>query len=95
VVASRIPGFELLLGGGEGRLVSPPASPAAFAGVLGELLDAPGERTRLGDAARQTAVSRYSWRQVGAELESLYRELHKRGLSPFMHGRQVAATRTR
>ncbi|HEY1479541.1 MAG TPA: glycosyltransferase family 4 protein [Gaiellales bacterium] len=76
VVASRIPGFELLVrDGGEGLLVAPPDDPAAFARSLGGLLDDPDARERMGMEGRHTATSRFSWHRVAGELEQLYGEL--------------------
>ena len=76
VVASRIPGFEMLVDDGrEGLLVAPPSDPAAFAAALSRTLEAPGEAARMGEAGRRTAVTRYSWRSVAAQLEAYYREL--------------------
>ena len=76
IVASRISGFELLVGHGrEGLLVEPPDDPASFAAGIEQLLDAPAERKRMGAEGRHTAVSRYAWHRVAGELESFYREL--------------------
>ncbi len=76
VVASRIPGFELLVeDGGEGLLVDPPDSPAAFATTLQALLDEPGEQRRLGEQGRRTATDRFAWHHVAERLEDLYYEL--------------------
>jgi phosphatidylinositol alpha-mannosyltransferase len=76
VVASRIPGFELLVQDGrQGLLVDPPDSSAAFATTLQALLDEPGEQRRLGAQGRETATGRYAWHHVAGQLEDLYREL--------------------
>jgi phosphatidylinositol alpha-mannosyltransferase len=76
IVASRISGFELLVEHGrEGLLVEPADDPASFAAGIGQLLDAPAERKRMGAEGRHTAVSRYAWHRVAGELESFYAEL--------------------
>ena len=73
VVASRISGFQLLMEHGkQGLLVRPADDAARFANALLYLLDRPAERQRMGREGRRTAVSRYSWTRVAAELEELY-----------------------
>jgi len=96
VVASRIPGFELLVrDGGEGLLVDPPDDPAAFARTLHALLDEPGEQRRLGDEGRRTATTRFAWSHVAEELEELYRELRGERLEPPIRSRALPSVADR
>jgi phosphatidylinositol alpha-mannosyltransferase len=79
VVASRISGFQLLMEHGrQGLMVRPADDADRFAQALLYLLDRPAERARMGREGRRTAVSRYSWRLVAAQLEQLFEELAER-----------------
>jgi len=53
-----------------GRLAAD--EPEAFAEIVWELLTDPGECERLGQAARQAAVERYSWEFLATHLEKFY-----------------------
>lgn len=53
---------------GNGLIVRPPGSAAAFAGCVNVLLADPDLRRRLGARGRELAVARYSWPRVAAEL---------------------------
>jgi phosphatidylinositol alpha-mannosyltransferase len=79
VLASRISGFQLVMEHGRhGLLVSPADDADRFASGLLYLLDRPAERARMGLEGRHTAVTRYAWKQVAGQLESLYDELRAR-----------------
>ena len=91
VVASRIPGFEMLVRDGhQGLLVAPPDDPAAFTAALGQALAAPEEARRMAAEGRRTAVERYSWRSVARQLEAYYRELRGEA-RPHLHAANGAA----
>ncbi len=76
VVASRISGFQLLMEDGrQGLLVHPARSAERFAAALGRVLDDDAMRQRMADEGRRTAVERYSWPTIGAQLETYYRDL--------------------
>jgi phosphatidylinositol alpha-mannosyltransferase len=76
VAASRISGFQLLMADGDqGLLVHPADAPERFAEALALLLDDRPLRERMGAAGRRTAVERYAWPQVAAELEDYYTHL--------------------
>lgn len=76
VVASRLPGFELVMRDGvDGLMVDRADDEAGFAAALDELLSDPGRGRRLGAAGRQRALETFSWQTVGGRLEALYREL--------------------
>ena len=73
VVASRLPGFELVLRDGiDGVMVDPAEGEAGFADALGRLFDDPERARAMGDAGRERALSMFSWRVVGDQLEALY-----------------------
>lgn len=50
-------------------------APDAFAESVVRLLNDEGLATRMGQAARQLAVDRYSWRRAGNALEGFYRQI--------------------
>lgn len=75
VVASDLPALaELVEDGVTGRLV-PPEDPAAWAGVLGELLADPAQRARLGAAGREWALRTRTWSANARRVVELYRRL--------------------
>jgi glycosyltransferase involved in cell wall biosynthesis len=49
--------------------------PAGFADAVGRLLADPGLAARVGQSARQLAVTRYGWGEAAAALESFYRRI--------------------
>lgn len=72
VVAADLPALaELVADGVTGRLVAPD-DPAALAQVLGELIEDPGLRDRLGAAGRDWALSTRTWAQNAATYTRLY-----------------------
>jgi phosphatidylinositol alpha-mannosyltransferase len=79
VVASRLPGFELVMRDGvDGLMVDRADDEAGFAAALDRLLDDPALRKRMGAAGRDRAVSAFSWPVVGDRLDALYYELVER-----------------
>jgi phosphatidyl-myo-inositol alpha-mannosyltransferase len=76
VVASRLPGFSLVMRDGvDGLMVDHPDDEAGFAAALGELLDDPARAAAMGAAGRERAVSTFAWPVVVDQLEELYGEL--------------------
>jgi len=76
VAASRISGFQLLMEDGrQGYLVHPAKSAERFAAALARLLDDDAGRERMAAEGRSTALERYAWPQVGAQLENYYADL--------------------
>lgn len=76
VVASRLPGFELVMRDGvDGLMVDRADDEAGFAAALDRLLSDPALARRMGAAGRQRALSAFSWTIVGDRLESLYETL--------------------
>jgi phosphatidylinositol alpha-mannosyltransferase len=83
VVASRLPGFELVMRDGvDGLMVDQADDEAGFAAALDRLLFDPLLARRMGAAGRQRALSSFSWPIVGDQLESLYEELLGRTPAP-------------
>jgi glycosyltransferase involved in cell wall biosynthesis len=75
IVASRAGALPEVLGGDGGcaRLV-PPGDVAELTRVVGELLDSPGHRKRLGAAGRRRAVEVFSWESVAAQTAAVYEQ---------------------
>jgi glycosyltransferase involved in cell wall biosynthesis len=73
IVASRAGALPEVVGkdGDCARLVRP-ADVDELTAVLGELLDSPLERRRLGAAGRQRALEVFSWESVAAQTVSVY-----------------------
>src|SRR3954451_12047819 len=76
VAASRISGFQLVMEDGkQGFLVHPARSPDRFADALSRLLDDDVGRARMAGEGRRTALERYAWPTVAAQLEQYYGDL--------------------
>ncbi len=76
VVASRLPGFELVMRDGiDGLMVDRADDEDGFAGALATLLDDPSRARRMGANGRQRAQAAFAWPSVGGQLETLYRTL--------------------
>jgi starch synthase len=89
VVASAVGGIpEIVEEGRTGHLVpfvpdgtalgapaDPEAFASAFAAKLGELIDAPELRARMGQAGRARVESSFSWRSIAAQTAALYGRL--------------------
>jgi glycosyltransferase involved in cell wall biosynthesis len=65
----------LMEDGRQGYLVHPARSPERFAEAIGRLLDDDARRAAMGAEGRRTAVERYAWPQVGAQLAHYYGDL--------------------
>jgi glycosyltransferase involved in cell wall biosynthesis len=73
VVASNIGSVRDLVGHGQNGLVVPARDAAAFAAAIGQLIDSPELRRKLGDAGRQTVEASFSLPAVIRAYENLYR----------------------
>jgi phosphatidylinositol alpha-mannosyltransferase len=71
VIASDLPAFERMLGGGDHGRLFPAGDSDALAERLGDLLDDPGRRAALAEAAR-VAVRRYDWSNVTVRIVRVY-----------------------
>lgn len=75
VVASDVAALaEIVQDGVTGRLFTK-GDAADLARVLEELLDAPQERARLGDAAREWVVAERDWHRITGIVDGVYRDL--------------------
>src|SRR5712692_4780478 len=72
VVATNVGPSAELLGADAGRLVAP--DPASLAHALGELLRAPEERARMGQAGRRRVEACFTLDRQVAEMSAIYRE---------------------
>lgn len=73
IIASDIAGYrDVLTDGKEGRLV-PPGDESALAEALVTLLRTPGERRRMSEQGRRTALG-YSWDRVARRIADYYEE---------------------
>ena len=60
---------------GDAALLVPPADPGALASAVIRLLDDPALRSRLGEAGRRRALSRYTWRATAEATAEQYRSV--------------------
>ncbi|MCF6390684.1 glycosyltransferase family 4 protein [Mycobacterium sp. MBM] len=88
IVASRAGALPEVLGeeGECARLVRP-ADIEELTGVLGELLDSPAERHRLGAAGRRRALDVFSWESVAAQTVAVYQRAIERTAAQTRKGR--------
>lgn len=75
IVASRVGGLPEILKDRENALLVPPRDPVTFAQAVCRLLDEPAEADRLGAAAREFIVTRYSLDAATRKLEAVYLSL--------------------
>jgi glycosyltransferase involved in cell wall biosynthesis len=79
IVASRAGALPEVLGAeGECARLVPPGDVEALTAVLGELLDSPAQRHRLGAAGRRRALDVFSWESVAAQTVSVYEKAIER-----------------
>jgi glycosyltransferase involved in cell wall biosynthesis len=73
IVASRAGALPEVVGSdGECARLVTPADVDELTDVLGELLDSPLERRRLGANGRQRALDVFSWESVAAQTVAVY-----------------------
>lgn len=73
IVASRAGALPEVLGAdGQCALMVTPGDADEFTRVLGELIDSPEKRRRLGEAGRRRALEVYSWPSVAAQTVRVY-----------------------
>ena len=75
MVASDVPGCREVVRHDETGLLAQVGNPEAFAAALTRLAGDAALRSRLGDAARNLAVTRFSARAVGEQTVALYQSL--------------------
>ena len=96
LVATRVGALPEIVGSdGTAGLLVPPGDAAALAMALGELLDQPELRGRMGAAGRRRVQERFTWRAAAAGTAEWYREriaaLRGGGQAPDPTIPQVAA----
>lgn len=74
VLATAVGGNPELVADGLTGMLTPPAQPQALAAALSRLLEQPETRQAMGQAARQTAQSRFSLRAAVQSYVALYRD---------------------
>jgi glycosyltransferase involved in cell wall biosynthesis len=60
---------------GKTALLVPPGDPGALAGAIGQALDDPALRARLGPAGRERVLERFTWRATAVGTVEQYRKL--------------------
>jgi glycosyltransferase involved in cell wall biosynthesis len=78
VVATDAGGLPEVVEHGVTGLVVPRGDATALAGAIGELLDDPERRRRMGEAGRQRALRHFDWDRTAEQLEELYRSIGAR-----------------
>ncbi len=73
VIASLLPGVRKLVVDRRTGLFAKPGDVVGLAKVIATVADDPELRTRYGNAGRARAIDRYTWENVGDELERVYR----------------------
>lgn len=86
VVGSSVAGVPEVIVPGESGFLSPPENPAALAAALRPLLDSPDLRCRMGQAARQRVVRRFSLDTMRERTFNLYREHAAIAIRPRKNG---------
>lgn len=74
VISTSVGGVPELLGHGSAGVLVPPRSPRALADALAALLDDPGRRAALGQAARRRAEELFDARRQATRLVGLMRD---------------------
>ncbi len=78
IVAPAVPNMQRILTDGVHARLVPPDQPAELAAAVLALLQNPAQRATLGQAARQEAVTKYSWDRAVSELEALFANILSR-----------------
>jgi glycosyltransferase involved in cell wall biosynthesis len=79
IVASRVGGIPAMVEDGKEALLVPPRDHVSFADAIGQLLDDPAKRQRLGQAAQRRQRAEFRLDQTISQLESLYERLYAEG----------------
>jgi len=78
VVASDIPGYREVLTP-DAAVAVPPDDTATLVDAVSELVADEPRRERMGEAARELAVERYSWPTIARRLERIYEDVTRVG----------------
>lgn len=95
IVASRVGGIPAIVEHDEEAVLVPPRDYVAFADEIARLLDNPGERRRLGEAAQRRQREHFRFEQTIARLENLYARLHTETMRDLdvRHSSPISPTR--
>jgi glycosyltransferase involved in cell wall biosynthesis len=74
-VGSRIGGIAETIAEGETGFLVPPGDPDELSRAVGRLIDDQPLRKQMGDAGREMARRRFTWRVLAGEVAGVYREI--------------------
>jgi len=77
VIATAVGGIPSMVQHGQSGWLIPPRNSAELANAILELLNDPGQRARLGQAARQRARDRHLPEHVAAQAVEAYQEISR------------------
>lgn len=80
VVASDIDGIRDLISNDVNGVLVPRSTPDALSNAIIDLLNNPEKRRRLGEEARKTIESKYTWKIAAASIEALYFKVGKHAI---------------
>ena len=72
VIGTRSGGTPEIVDHGRTGLLVEDNTPAELATAMRQMLNNPGERTAMGERARQRVASRYTWRQFALQYLEVY-----------------------
>lgn len=81
VVASAVGEQAYYGAAGAAVLLSPAATPAAFAEAVAQVVADPTRQTALRQQGRQRLLDTYDWAKLGARLEAFYEKLFEKGIT--------------
>jgi glycosyltransferase involved in cell wall biosynthesis len=80
VVASDIDGVRDIITNDINGVLVPKSNPDALSNAIIDLLNNPEKRRRLGEEARRTIESKYTWKTAAASIEALYFKVTKHAI---------------
>jgi glycosyltransferase involved in cell wall biosynthesis len=86
VVGSRVGGIKTSVADGETGYLVPPKNPEALADHLLRLLSEPGQRDRMGRAARRRIEEHYTWERVASLAAASFSEIAREAATPRATG---------
>ena len=86
VVGSRVGGIKTSVADGETGYLVPPKNPEVLAYHLLRLLSEPGQRDRMGRAARRRIEEQYTWERVASLAAASYSKIAREAATPRATG---------